>query len=313
MNVAVAIAQQVADFLCRGAIQNAVNVPVALARGAAGAAAVPRCWPRSSARSPAQLVARAAARGDGAGERRGRGARDCARSPRPCCAGSSASILESGVNYVNAPAIARERGIRVIESRAAAGERLPERARASQVRTASRTTRRRGRGLRRRHRAAHARSTTSAWRPCPRATSSCCTTATCPGVVGRVGTLLGERGINIAGLELGRERVGGMALSLIHVDDAGPGRRARPSCARCRRSSRRSCSASDAMPATVVIGTQWGDEGKGKVVDLLAARRRRRRALPRRQQRRPHARRERREDDPEPHPRRRPPSRDASA
>jgi adenylosuccinate synthase len=26
------------------------------------------------------------------------------------------------------------------------------------------------------------------------------------------------------------------------------------------------------MPATVVIGTQWGDEGKGKIVDLLAAR-----------------------------------------
>src|SRR6185436_17228857 len=25
------------------------------------------------------------------------------------------------------------------------------------------------------------------------------------------------------------------------------------------------------MPATVVIGTQWGDEGKGKVVDLLSA------------------------------------------
>src|SRR5881398_330251 len=25
------------------------------------------------------------------------------------------------------------------------------------------------------------------------------------------------------------------------------------------------------MPATVIIGTQWGDEGKGKVVDLLAA------------------------------------------
>jgi D-3-phosphoglycerate dehydrogenase len=41
-----------------------------------------------------------------------------------------------------------------------------------------------------------------------------------PGVVGQVGTLLGERGINIAGIELGRERIGGMALSLIHVDDA---------------------------------------------------------------------------------------------
>ena len=26
------------------------------------------------------------------------------------------------------------------------------------------------------------------------------------------------------------------------------------------------------MPNTVVVGTQWGDEGKGKVVDLLTAR-----------------------------------------
>ena len=40
-----------------------------------------------------------------------------------------------------------------------------------------------------------------------------------PGVVGRVGTLLGERGINIAGIELGREKVGVMAISLIHVDE----------------------------------------------------------------------------------------------
>ena len=25
------------------------------------------------------------------------------------------------------------------------------------------------------------------------------------------------------------------------------------------------------MPATVVVGTQWGDEGKGKFTDLVAA------------------------------------------
>ncbi|MDV2687191.1 adenylosuccinate synthetase, partial [Alkalihalophilus lindianensis] len=25
------------------------------------------------------------------------------------------------------------------------------------------------------------------------------------------------------------------------------------------------------MPVTVVIGAQWGDEGKGKIVDLMAA------------------------------------------
>jgi D-3-phosphoglycerate dehydrogenase len=43
-----------------------------------------------------------------------------------------------------------------------------------------------------------------------------------PGVVGNVGTVLGEAGINIAGLQLGRERVGGMAISLVHVDERVP-------------------------------------------------------------------------------------------
>jgi D-3-phosphoglycerate dehydrogenase len=43
-----------------------------------------------------------------------------------------------------------------------------------------------------------------------------------PGVVGAVGMLLGEAGINIAGLQLGREKVGGMALSLVHVDERIP-------------------------------------------------------------------------------------------
>ncbi|MEK7341976.1 MAG: ACT domain-containing protein, partial [Candidatus Binatota bacterium] len=43
-----------------------------------------------------------------------------------------------------------------------------------------------------------------------------------PGVIGAVGTLLGQKGINIAGLELGREKVGGMAISFFHVDDVVP-------------------------------------------------------------------------------------------
>ena len=43
-----------------------------------------------------------------------------------------------------------------------------------------------------------------------------------PGVVGQVGTLLGASNVNIARLELGRERIGGMAVSLIHVDDRVP-------------------------------------------------------------------------------------------
>jgi D-3-phosphoglycerate dehydrogenase len=43
-----------------------------------------------------------------------------------------------------------------------------------------------------------------------------------PGVVGRVGTFLGEKGINIAGLQLGRKEVGGTAVSLIRVDSTVP-------------------------------------------------------------------------------------------
>jgi D-3-phosphoglycerate dehydrogenase len=43
-----------------------------------------------------------------------------------------------------------------------------------------------------------------------------------PGVVGKVGTLLGAHRVNIAGLELGRERIGGQAVSLFHVDDPVP-------------------------------------------------------------------------------------------
>ena len=39
-----------------------------------------------------------------------------------------------------------------------------------------------------------------------------------PGVVGKIGTFLGEHKVNIAGLQLGREKAGGMAISLYNVD-----------------------------------------------------------------------------------------------
>jgi D-3-phosphoglycerate dehydrogenase / 2-oxoglutarate reductase len=43
-----------------------------------------------------------------------------------------------------------------------------------------------------------------------------------PGVIGRIGTLLGQSGVNIAGMRLGRERRGGRAVSVVNVDDAIP-------------------------------------------------------------------------------------------
>lgn len=43
-----------------------------------------------------------------------------------------------------------------------------------------------------------------------------------PGVIGNIGTILGNRNINIATMELGRDRIGGTAISLIHIDSPLP-------------------------------------------------------------------------------------------
>jgi L-serine deaminase len=39
-----------------------------------------------------------------------------------------------------------------------------------------------------------------------------------PGVIGRVGTILGERGVNISRFHLGRQERGGEAMAVIEVD-----------------------------------------------------------------------------------------------
>jgi D-3-phosphoglycerate dehydrogenase len=44
-----------------------------------------------------------------------------------------------------------------------------------------------------------------------------------PGIIGRVGTILGDHGINIATMEVGRKSVGGEALMGLTVDSPTPG------------------------------------------------------------------------------------------
>jgi D-3-phosphoglycerate dehydrogenase len=126
-------------------------------------------------------------------------------------------LLDSTVNYVNAPAIARDRGIKVIESRTRTTSEYVNSIRVA-VKTASRETAVEG--------AIFGADTVRITKidgfrmeAVPEGHIILLHNRDVPGVVGRVGTLLGERNINIAGIELGRERVGGMALSLIHVDE----------------------------------------------------------------------------------------------
>jgi D-3-phosphoglycerate dehydrogenase len=40
-----------------------------------------------------------------------------------------------------------------------------------------------------------------------------------PGIIGRIGTMLGSKGINIARMGLGRDQKGGKALMLVSVDN----------------------------------------------------------------------------------------------
>ncbi|TET05270.1 MAG: ACT domain-containing protein, partial [Promethearchaeota archaeon] len=41
-----------------------------------------------------------------------------------------------------------------------------------------------------------------------------------PGVIGNIGTFLGNKGINIAGLQCGRKEKGNIAISIITLDEA---------------------------------------------------------------------------------------------
>jgi D-3-phosphoglycerate dehydrogenase / 2-oxoglutarate reductase len=215
VNVAVAIAAQVADFLCRGIIQNAVNVPslspevlqvlrpYLLLSEKLGALEA-----QLLSEPPVEITVQAS------GEVAEREIRSLAAA---VLRGLLGHLLDSTVNYVNAPALARDRGIKVIESRTPQTSEYVNSIRVA-VRTATRSTAVEG--------AVFGADTVritkiDAFRmeAVPEGHILLLHNRDVPGVVGRVGTLLGEHGINIAGIELGRERVGGMALSLIHVDE----------------------------------------------------------------------------------------------
>jgi D-3-phosphoglycerate dehydrogenase len=43
-----------------------------------------------------------------------------------------------------------------------------------------------------------------------------------PGVIGRIGTLFGEAGVNIANMSVSRDRAGGKALMGLAIDSAVP-------------------------------------------------------------------------------------------
>jgi D-3-phosphoglycerate dehydrogenase len=222
VGVALAIAKQVAEFLTTGTIQNAVNAPslspeilqvlrpFLLLGEKLGALAAQLCG-----EGPREIEVRASGE---VAEREVRALRTAVL--RGFLDRLLDLKLDYSVNYVNAPGIARDRGIRVVEATSqGSGDYLN----AIDVRVVAptRTTTVQG--------AVFGSDTVRLTRingfrmeAVPEGYIVLLHNRDVPGVVGRVGTLLGENRINIAGLELGREHVGGMALSLFHVDDPVP-------------------------------------------------------------------------------------------
>jgi D-3-phosphoglycerate dehydrogenase len=223
VNVAVAIAQQVAEFLTRGTIHNAVNAPslspevlqvlrpylrLAEKLGALAAQLAPGVPEEVSVQATGEVAER-----------------ELKTLTTAVLRGMLDQLIDLeinySVNYVNAPTIARDRGIRVIQAHAQASDYAN--AIAVEVKRPGGTIRVQG--------AVFGSDTVRLTRigdfrmeAVPEGHILMLHNRDVPGVVGRVGTLLGENQINIAGLELGRECIGGMALSLFHVDDPVPTR-----------------------------------------------------------------------------------------
>ena len=125
------------------------------------------------------------------------------------------------VNYVNAPLIAAERGVEVVEERRRASRdftnlvRVSVRANGDELRVAGTTI---GRDDRRWLVSALGFELEMELAPL----MAFFRYDDVPGVIGRVGTLFGEAGVNIANMAVSRTRQGGKALMALSVDSPAP-------------------------------------------------------------------------------------------
>ncbi|MDG2306164.1 MAG: phosphoglycerate dehydrogenase [Candidatus Binatia bacterium] len=221
-NVAVAIADQVSAFLCRGAITAAVNMPALtpeqrehlgpyldLAERLGSLVSQLGSTDTKPAGAPVSLEV------EYKGEVADHGTKTVTAA---LLRGLLLPILGDDLNYVSAPVIARERGISVQETISTQPGDFRNRISVT-VSFASGA----------RHQVAGAvfgRQTVRLVKmndffleAVPEGFILMLHNRDVPGVVGQVGTLLGKSGVNIAGLELGREGIGKRAVSLFHVDD----------------------------------------------------------------------------------------------
>ncbi len=120
-------------------------------------------------------------------------------------------------NLVNARAIARERGIALVTRTTPLSESYVNELRVT-VSDGRRVRKAAGTCFGKQPRLTRIRE--SRLELAPEGYVLICTNIDRPGVVGRVGTMLGEAGLNIAGMQLGRDIPGGKALFTLSLDSA---------------------------------------------------------------------------------------------
>ena len=125
-------------------------------------------------------------------------------------------ILEQEVNFINAPLIAEERGIRVTESKVS---KVEDFANLIVVETMTEKGENIVAGtLLGKKESRLVRIGEFDLDVVPEGYMLLCSNLDKPGVIGKIGTILGNRKINIAAMQVGRKIVGGKALTIINVD-----------------------------------------------------------------------------------------------
>ncbi len=218
LNVGIEVAKQVVDYLTHGVIRFAVNVP-SVSPELLNILRPYLILGEKLGSFPAQMLGTVPkeVQIEYAGEV---AQYDVAPLTLSVLKGILTPVMESSVNYVNAPLLARERGIRVVESKSS---RPSDFASSITVRAATQDKEVKVEGaIFGNNKARIVKINDTYLEAVPEGNILILRNRDVPGVVGALGTLLGEKGINIAGLELGQEDGGEIAISLIHVDHSVP-------------------------------------------------------------------------------------------
>ena len=213
-NVALQVAEQMADYLLKGAIANAVNFPNITAEEA------PRLRPWVKLAEQLGLFAGQLTETSIKGVRLEYSGEVATLNTKPLTAAALAGVLRpllSNVNMVSAAASARERGIRLEET-----TRGQEGAFESYIKLTVKTDEyeRSVAGTvfsDGRPRIIQVRDIDMEFEVAPRMLFI--RNADKPGFIGKFGMLMGEAGLNIATLNLGRDKPGGEAICMVAIDE----------------------------------------------------------------------------------------------